>query len=99
MDHLVRFAVGTYTVLGGEGIVTYSLQPRTLEVKRLGTIKVDNPSFLTISPNNRHIYAVGESGSQSEVHHIRVEDFATLLPAESVHSADDPCHIDRKSVV
>lgn len=93
MDHLVRFAVGTYTVLGGEGIVTYSLQPRTLEVKRLGSLKVDNPSFLTISPNNRHIYAVGESGSQSEVHHISVEEDATLIAAESVPSADDPCHI------
>ena len=89
----INFAVGTYTVLGGEGLLTFSLHPSTLTAQRHGCLKVDNPSFLCISPSGKHIYAVGESGENSTVHHATVGEGLTLAAAESVTAGHDPCHI------
>ncbi len=90
----VTFAVGTYTVLGGEGIIICSLNTRTLETKVVSRQRVDNPSSLCITPDGGHIYAVGESGSSSAVHHLTVSSRTSALTvAESVPAAHDPCHI------
>lgn len=70
----IKFAVGTYTVLGGEGVLIYSLNPRTLQTECLGRQRVENPSFLCASPSGGHVYAVNESGSRSGVHHLAVDE-------------------------
>ncbi len=95
MNHgCATFAVGSYTVLGGEGISIYSLNTRTLEAEAIGKQWVENPSFLCITPDGGHIYAVGESGEGSKVHHLTFNSrTAALTVAESVDSAPDPCHI------
>jgi len=58
--------VGTYTTGKSEGIYLYHLNLASGELKRVATTKgVTNPSFLTLAPNRRYLYAVNE-----------VEDFA-----------------------
>ena len=90
----LRFAVGSYTVLGGEGITICSLNTHTLEAEVVSRQRVDNPSFLCITPDGGHIYAVGESGSCSAVHHLLVGCRTSALTVEeSVPAALDPCHI------
>ena len=89
----IKFAVGTYTVLGGEGVLIYSLNPRTLQAECLGRQRVENPSFLCTSPSGGHVYAVNESGSQSGVHHLAVDENGALTACQTVASGADPCHI------
>jgi 6-phosphogluconolactonase len=53
--------VGTYTDGKSEGIYLYRLHRPSGELRHVGTTKgVVNPSFLTISPNRRYLYAVNE---------------------------------------
>ena len=89
----IKFAVGTYTVLGGEGVLIYSLNSRTLHAECLGRHRVENPSFLCASPSGGHVYAVNESGSRSGVHHLAVDENGALTACQTVASGADPCHI------
>lgn len=58
--------IGTYTTGKSEGIYLYRLNLSSGELKHAATAKgVLNPSFLTLAPNRRYLYAVNE-----------VEDFA-----------------------
>ncbi|MDB5051545.1 MAG: 6-phosphogluconolactonase [Fibrobacteres bacterium] len=53
--------VGTYTSNGGEGIYLFALDAETGSLTRLQTmVGVVNPSFLTIEPGGRFLYAVNE---------------------------------------
>lgn len=54
--------VGTYTGKGSDGIYAYQFDSTTGAAKPLGLMaKVDNPSFLALSPNGRTLYAVDET--------------------------------------
>jgi len=53
--------VGTYTTGNSEGIYLYRLKLSTGELEHVATTKgVVNPSFLTVAPNRRFLYAVNE---------------------------------------
>jgi 6-phosphogluconolactonase len=52
--------VGTYTSGKSEGIYVYSFTSHG-EFKLVSSVKAANPSFLTVSPNQKFVYAVTES--------------------------------------
>ena len=53
--------VGTYTRKGSEGIYIYHLDPSTGALTVVGKVAgVENPSFLTLDPKGRCLYAVRE---------------------------------------
>ena len=53
--------VGTYTTGKSEGIYLYRLNLASGELKHVATTKgVSNPSFLTLAPSRRFLYAVNE---------------------------------------
>ena len=53
--------VGTYTTGKSEGIYLYRLNLQSGELKHLSTTRgVVNPSFLTVDPQKRYLYAVNE---------------------------------------
>ncbi|HWN08648.1 MAG TPA: lactonase family protein [Pyrinomonadaceae bacterium] len=53
--------VGTYTSGRSEGIYLYRLNPSSGELKHVATTKdVKDPSYLTLAPNRRYLYAVNE---------------------------------------
>jgi len=53
--------VGTYTTGKSEGIYLYRLNLSSGELQRVGITKgVVNPSFLTLAPDRRYLYAVNE---------------------------------------
>ena len=53
--------VGTYTTGKSEGIYLYRLDFASGELRHVGTTKgIVNPSFLTLAPNRRYLYAVNE---------------------------------------
>jgi 6-phosphogluconolactonase len=53
--------IGTYTSTKSEGIYVYKFDTATAENSLVSVAKTSNPSFLTVSLNNKFIYAVNEN--------------------------------------
>lgn len=97
--------VGTYTnECESDGIYVYSYDAASGELKPKGSTKnVDNPSFLTVSDDEKTVYAVNESGKKSSVsafQYIPAEGTLDLIDKKSA-KGEDPCHIisDEKNVI
>ena len=52
--------IGTYTPGTSDGIYVYKFNTVTGENSFVSSVKTSNPSYLTISPNNKNVYAVNE---------------------------------------
>ena len=52
--------VGTYTSGESKGVHVYKFNTTTGDASHVSTINSSNPSFLTISPDQKFIYAVNE---------------------------------------
>src|SRR6266576_1777661 len=94
--------VGTYTTGKSEGIYLYRLNLASGELKHVATTKgVTNPSFLTLTPNRRYLYAVNEveefAGSKSGAVSAFAVDQRTgalrLLNQQASLGAN-PCYVD-----
>jgi 6-phosphogluconolactonase len=57
--------IGTYTSGKSEGLYVYKFNSQTGEAKFINTAKASNPSFLTISPNQKFVYAVNENADST----------------------------------
>jgi 6-phosphogluconolactonase len=55
--------IGTYTTGTGKGIYLYRFDAATGKTTALGETDVENPSYLTLSPDGRFVYAVNENPS------------------------------------
>ncbi len=53
--------IGTYTSGKSEGVYVYKFDTTTAENSFVSVAKTSNPSFLTIAPNEKFIYAVNEN--------------------------------------
>jgi len=86
--------VGTYTAGKSEGIYIYRLDQLTGELKRAGSVKSENPSFLAIDPGKRFLYAVNETptGTVSSFRIDRQTGELTFLNQQPSAGAD-PCHL------
>lgn len=60
-DHYL--ITGTYTSGKSEGIYVYRFSSSNGSVKEIGSVKISNPSFLAISPDERYIYSVEENAA------------------------------------
>ncbi|MGH9173724.1 MAG: lactonase family protein [Vicinamibacterales bacterium] len=98
--------VGTYTDYGpdprgdGEGIYIYRLDPTTSALQRVSiTADVPNPSFLTVHPNGRTLYAVNETTTTDgqaggAVRSFAIDPAGVLTPLNRQPShGSDPCHL------
>lgn len=92
----IDLLVGTYTGSGSEGIYLLSFEPANgaLSEKRLAA-EIKNPSYLTISPDNKYVYSVGETDSGVVAAFSWAEGVDTLTAINKV-SAEGvaPCYID-----
>jgi len=62
-DYDQYLLIGTYTKKQSEGIYIYSFNSQTGAVKPVSiTTGVDNPSYLAIAPDKKHVYSVNEVG-------------------------------------
>ena len=94
--------VGTYTTGKSEGIYLYRLDLASGELRHVGTTKgIVNPSFLTLAPNRRYLYAVNEVDQFAERKSGGVSSFAVdqktgelrLLNQQASLGAN-PCYVD-----
>ena len=57
-ENELTMLVGTYTSGNSKGIYTFRFNQETGSVSPLSEIEVSNPSYLTLSADNRFVYAV-----------------------------------------
>src|SRR5690606_3543632 len=97
--------IGTYTnTCESKGIYVYDFNAATGDFKRKSNTEgVINPSYLTVSADNRFIYSVNENGDDSEVSSFKYT--AASGRVEAINKKDskggDPCYIinDDKHVI
>ncbi len=101
----MNLIVGTYTnSCESKGIYVYDFDVETAEVKlKSSTDKVVNPSYLTVSADNKFVYSVNENGVESTVSsfefNARKGDLKFINKQNS--EGADPCFIlnDTKNVI
>ena len=107
-NNLTMF-VGTYTEGGNsKGIYTYRFNQENGTFELLSSVIAANPSFLTLSPDGKHLYAVseyndGRQGAYSfdlsqDKAHLSYLVFQSTVPKEDSkeepkQAGADPCHI------
>ena len=88
--------VGTYTFAGSEGIYTYKFDQNSGEVKPLEVIKIDNPSYLTLSANQQMMYVVSEKSDESAAVSAfkfdKKNGTAELINTQPTYG-EDPCYV------
>ena len=66
--------VGTYTDSGSCGIYSFCFDQVSGKAEKLDSLALRNPSFLTLSRDGRHVYAVGETDDrQASLNTIRFD--------------------------
>lgn len=87
--------VGTYTNTGSEGIYSYRFNQNTGKYSSLSVTKIDNPSFLTITPDNKKVYAVTEQMTDAavSVFTIDITSGKMNLTGSQPTNGQDPCHV------
>ena len=96
--------IGTYTKGKSKGIYVYRFYTETGRTAYLNEIDdVSNPSYLTVSSNNKFVYAVNENGKDGEVSAFKFDAKQGKLQFINKKSSlgADPCYIsvdkDQKS--
>lgn len=90
--------VGTYTDGNSEGIYSYSFNPETgeLAAKKLAAV-LPNPSFLTISPDQKNLYAVQETADFDSlgggVSAFKINEGLLTLQNSIGTGGAHPCHV------
>ncbi|GGA87427.1 lactonase family protein [Puia dinghuensis] len=93
--------VGTYTdgpsAEGSKGIYVYTFDAATGDLKPVSTIATQNPSYLTIAPGGKFVYAVGEThgatpGSVSAFSFDKTTGKLTFIDKQLSGGAD-PCYV------
>ena len=100
----MRVYVGTYTRRGGEGIYVCHLDPASGAMEVLSAAgATDNPSYLTLHPNGRALYAVnevpergGQPGGGVSAYAIDAETATTLVKERGRLKGGNP--LDAKSL-
>lgn len=102
---LYHLIVGTYTnTCTNKGIYNYKVDVISGHSLLHGnTVNIQNPSYLTLSPDNKYLYAVNESGENSTVTSFSYDGKAgkmIVLNKQPTKGAN-PCHIltDDKNVI
>ena len=96
MSDELTMVVGTYTSGSSEGIYTFRINQETGEATPLSSAKLSNPSYLTISSDNKFVYAVSETGDGSEAvsaFSFNKEKGELQLVNSQAAAGGDPCYI------
>ncbi|SHL24347.1 lactonase family protein [Flavobacterium chilense] len=97
--------VGTYTnTCDSKGIYVYEFDANTGEFKlKNSSENVVSPSYLSVSANNKFVYAVNENGTQSAVSAFSYDSANGKLKLLNTNASlgADPCHLinDDKNVI
>ncbi|MEC3879343.1 lactonase family protein [Parapedobacter sp. 10938] len=93
----IHLLAGTYTQNGkSEGIYVYDFDLETGEATQVSSMAAENPSFLALSANGTHVYAVNENGDgKGAVSAYAYDDETGTLTFlnRQLTQGDHPCHL------
>ena len=96
----IKFLVGTYTEnTSAEGVYMYSFNSETADAEFLSMAPSGNPSFVTVTPDGKHAYAVNEYNDGREAVSSFTLKGDRIMPLNSVPvmsddvPGQDPCNI------
>lgn len=95
--NLINLLVGTYTnTCYSKGIYTYEFDTNNAQMRlKKSSDSIVNPSYLSLSKDNRFVYAVNENGGESTISSFGFDSVSgkpSLINQESSKGAD-PCYI------
>ncbi|MFT3947305.1 MAG: lactonase family protein [Agriterribacter sp.] len=98
-DSLHYLITGTYTSGKSEGIYVYVFNSNNGTYKEASHVEASNPSFVTVSPDEKFIYAVNENGNNDNGGEVSSFAFdkstGVLTPVNKQLTAGDaPCYVD-----
>ena len=87
--------VGTYTDGGSKGVYSYRFNQETGEAVVLDSLEMKNPSYLTVSRDERLMYVVSEiHDDKASLNVVRItEDGAMRLIDTAPTGGEDPCYV------
>jgi 6-phosphogluconolactonase len=90
---------GTYDSPKSEGIYVYRFNSADASVKEVSHIKTSNPSYLSISPDQRFVYAVHENANNGKGGSVASFSFnkttGVLVPLSLAPTlGDHPCYVE-----
>ncbi|WP_455584225.1 lactonase family protein [Bacteroides sp.] len=103
-ENELTMLVGTYTSGSSKGIYTFRFNQETGKATPLSETEVSNPSYLTLSADNRFVYAVSEQNDTTATIHAFAFDkengILKLLNSQKT-MGEDPCYVstDGKKVL
>ena len=89
--------IGTYTKNADEGINVYAFNTKTGNFRYVSTTKnVDNPSYLVIAPDHKHVYAVNEGAGEGTVSAFEWDTISGQLSFlnKQPSGGESPCYIN-----
>lgn len=100
MSKILTGYIGTYTKETSEGVYKFSLDLDKKAITDVApVVKLDNPTYLTVSEDNKYLYAVAKEGDQGGVTSFKIDQNShELTPLNSLAQAGSPpCHISVNS--
>ena len=87
--------VGTYTDGGSKGVYSYRFNQQTGEAVVLDSLEINNPSYLTLSRDNRLIYAVSETHDEkASLNIVRITKNGGMRLIDTAPTeGEDPCYV------
>lgn len=87
--------VGTYTDGGSKGVYSYRFNQQTGEAAVLDSLEMRNPSYLTISRDQRLIYVVSEThDDQASLNVVRITKNGGMRLIDTAPTeGEDPCNV------
>ena len=88
--------VGTYTSGTSEGIYVYRLDEETGTTEYISVVRAVNPSYLTVSTDERYVYSVGESGKEAVAYAFSFDKKTGKLNLLNIQPTNSPgpCYIN-----
>lgn len=88
--------IGTYTSPQSEGIYVFKFNSNTGAIKAISTETVNNASYLALSPDEKYVYAVNESGNNtgavSSYSFDKITGKLTFINKQP-SNGDHPCYV------
>lgn len=90
---------GTYTSGGSEGIYVCKFNPANGKIVKVDSIKTSNPSYLSVSPDDKFVYAVNEDGKDDNGGAVTAFSFdkkagKLKMLNSQLSGGDHPCFVE-----
>lgn len=92
--------IGTYTREKSEGIYKFNLNTETKQLEKITVAaKIDNPTYVAVSEDQKHLYAVCKDGDMGGVasYEIQADTGNLRYLNRRLQQGAPPCHVDTQN--